>query len=69
MIFQVRVIFRTWNNNSLAIKSMPIQVCIVFHTWENGIQLFYRTGNVRDQHCPLKATCIQSRFYKMLSVT
>ena len=45
------------------------QVRMVFHTWKNGLQLFCKTGNVRNQYRPAKATCGQSRFYKMLSAT
>ena len=33
------------------------QVRIVFHTWKNGLQLFCKTGNVRNQYRPAKATC------------
>ena len=46
---QVCEYIHTWNVNSLVIKRMMFQVRITFHTWKNGLRLFRRTENVREE--------------------
>ena len=35
-MFQVRIVFHTWESNSLAIKPMVFQVRLVSRTWKSG---------------------------------
>ena len=52
MMFQVRVVYRTWNANSLAVSRMMFQVRVVYRTWRSG------TPTGRSVPRPLTLRCV-----------